>query len=50
MNVILRIIGTPDECDLSFVSSKKAVQYMKHYEVSKPMDFKKVVPKAEKEA
>ena len=46
LNLITKVIGTPDEQDLYFVTSDKARRYLRQLPYSKPMDFKRLYPEA----
>ena len=46
LNLITKVIGTPDEQDLYYVTSDKARRYLRQLPYSKPMDFKRLYPEA----
>jgi len=46
LNLITKIIGTPDEQDLYFVTSDKARRYLRQLPYAKPTDFKRLYPEA----
>ena len=47
LNLITRVIGSPEESDMEFISSEKARRYIRSLPKSPRVDFRKVYPGAE---
>jgi len=50
LRLISEIVGTPTEGDLHFVTSEKALKFMRNLSIKPKSDFSKLYPKASKEA
>lgn len=50
LKLIAEIVGTPSESDLSFITSEKALKFMRSLPVKRKADYAKMFPKASAEA